>query len=39
MFYEVARECNATLITGNKRHYPDAPFIKTAAEFLTEYDN
>ena len=38
MFYEVAKECNAVLITGNVRHYPVAPFVKTAAEFLAEND-
>lgn len=37
MFYEVARECGATLITGNLRHYPSEPFIKSAGEFLSEY--
>ena len=34
MFYEVAREYAATLVTGNTRHYPAEPFIQTAAEFL-----
>jgi putative PIN family toxin of toxin-antitoxin system len=34
MFYEVAKECMAILITGNTRHFPDEPFILTAAEFL-----
>jgi putative PIN family toxin of toxin-antitoxin system len=34
MFYEVAVFCNATLITGNTRHYPEKPFIMTATEFL-----
>jgi putative PIN family toxin of toxin-antitoxin system len=37
MFYEAAKECAAILITGNIRHYPKEPFIKTAAEFLVEY--
>jgi hypothetical protein len=36
MFYEVAKECGATLITGNLRHYPDEPFIMTAAKFVRE---
>ena len=36
-FYEVAKYCNASLITGNKRHYPDEPFIMTPAEFLEDY--
>ena len=34
MFYEVAEFCNATLITGNTRHYPEEPFIMTVTEFL-----
>ena len=34
MFYEVAVFCNATLITGNTRHYPKESFIMTVAEFL-----
>jgi putative PIN family toxin of toxin-antitoxin system len=37
MFYEVAKACGATLITGNRRHYPDEPFIMTAAEFVREH--
>jgi hypothetical protein len=37
MFYEAAKECGAILITGNIRHYPAEPFIKTAAEFLAEH--
>ena len=36
-FYDVAKFCNASLITGNNRHYPDEPFIMTPAEFLEEY--
>jgi len=36
-FYEVAKYCNASLITGNKRHYPDEPIIMTPAEFLEDY--
>jgi predicted nucleic acid-binding protein len=36
MFYEVAKACGATLITGDLRHYPDEPFIMTAAEFVRE---
>ncbi|MCL1998471.1 MAG: putative toxin-antitoxin system toxin component, PIN family, partial [Turicibacter sp.] len=26
-FYDVAKHCNATLITGNAKHYPSEPFI------------
>ncbi len=33
-FYEVARYCNATLITGNLKHFPKAPNIMSAADFL-----
>ena len=36
-YYEVAKLCNAILITGNKRHFPDEPFIMTPAEFLETY--
>ena len=34
IFYDVAKFCNATLITGNIRHYPTEPNIVTPAEFL-----
>lgn len=36
-FYEVVmerQEDSAYLVTGNKKHFPDKPFIVTAAEFL-----
>jgi len=36
MFYEVAKQCNAKLITGNKKHFPNDNFIMTPASFLTE---
>ncbi len=36
-FYDAARMHNAVLITGNLRHYPASPLIKTAADFLAEY--
>jgi hypothetical protein len=35
MFYEVALECGAFLVTGNLRHFPNAPFILSAAQFLS----
>ena len=38
MFYEVATFCNATLITGNTRHYPEKPFIMTVTEFLESFN-
>lgn len=31
-FYEVAKTCNATLITGNLKHYPTEPFIKSVQD-------
>ena len=35
-FYDVAKACEAILITGNVRHYPKEPFIMTPAEFLND---
>ena len=34
-FYDAAKTANATLITGNKKHYPDEPFTATPDQFLT----
>ena len=34
-FYDTALEAGATLITGNKKHYPAENFIVTPAEFLS----
>jgi len=39
MFYEVAKQCDAILITGNRRHFPEDPGIMTPAEFLAHYFN
>ena len=33
-FYDVAKYCEAILITGNIQHYPVEPFIVTPTEFL-----
>jgi putative PIN family toxin of toxin-antitoxin system len=33
-FYDVAKTADAILITGNKKHYPDEPFILTPASFI-----
>jgi hypothetical protein len=33
-FFDAAQSCGAILITGNKKHYPPAPFVLTPAEFL-----
>ncbi len=35
-FFDAAKSYNAMLITGNIKHYPGSPFIKTAVEFLSE---
>ena len=31
-FYEVAAQYNATLLTGNLKHFPPSPFVKTVHE-------
>jgi predicted nucleic acid-binding protein len=36
-FYEVARHCDAILITGNTKHFPKEAGIVTPAEFLSDY--
>jgi putative PIN family toxin of toxin-antitoxin system len=36
-FYDAARIAGALLITGNKKHYPDEPFILTPAAFIKKY--
>ena len=36
-FLEVARFCNAVLITGNMKHYPQDAQIMTVAEFYEKY--
>lgn len=33
-FYDVAKACNAMLITGNVKHYPADPFVLSPAQFL-----
>ena len=37
VFLEVAKHCNAYLITGNMRHFPEDEKIVTAAQFLDSY--
>ncbi len=34
-FYEVAKFCNAILITGNLKHYPEDPDIMLMADFVS----
>ena len=36
-FFEVAKFCCATLITGNLKHYPTDPMILSPVEFLRLY--
>lgn len=31
-FYEVAKYCNATLVTGNLKHFPNDPIVKGVQE-------
>ena len=38
-FYEIAKQCNAILITGNIKHYPVEEFILTPGEFLKLFEN
>ncbi|MDR1803015.1 MAG: putative toxin-antitoxin system toxin component, PIN family [Treponema sp.] len=33
-FYDTARYCEAYLITGNSRHYPNDPLVMSPARFL-----
>ncbi len=36
-FYDVAKNCGAFLITGNKKHFPNELFILSPAEFLDNH--
>jgi putative PIN family toxin of toxin-antitoxin system len=38
-FYDVATTANATLITGNLKHYPKSPYVSAPSEFATAYIN
>ena len=33
-FYEVAKQVNVKLITGNLKHFPEDPLVTTVADFL-----
>ena len=35
-FYEVAKFCNAPLVTGNLKHYPQEDFVKSVSEYYSE---
>ena len=39
VFYDVAKSCEAILITGNKKHYPNEAFIVTPKDFLIVAEN
>jgi putative PIN family toxin of toxin-antitoxin system len=34
IFYDTANECEAILVTGNKKHFPNEPFVMSPAEYL-----
>jgi predicted nucleic acid-binding protein len=36
-FFDVAKACEAVLITGNRKHYPQDPLIITPAEFVLDF--
>ncbi len=36
-FYEIAKFCNASLVTGNMKHYPEDPCVMTVADFFSQY--
>lgn len=38
-FYEVAKFCGATLITGNLKHFPADPLIVSVTDFLDQNKN
>jgi len=39
IFYDTAKASGAILITGNKKDYPDEPFILTPSEFVERFEN
>ena len=38
-FFEVAKHCNAKLITGNLKHFPEDEDVMSVIEFLEKYKN
>lgn len=38
-FYEVAKFCDAKLITGNIKHFPNDKLVLSVPEFLEQYNN
>ena len=39
IFYDTATQSEAILITGNIKHYPVSPYIKTPVDFLLAFEN
>jgi putative PIN family toxin of toxin-antitoxin system len=37
--YDTANACGAILVTGNKKHYPQEPFILSPTEFIEGLDD
>lgn len=37
VFYDTAKQCNAVLVTGNAKHYPQEPRIMTPRAFYETY--
>jgi len=37
-FYDVARFCEAYLVTGNLKHYPKNPLVTSSARFITIFN-
>lgn len=35
-FFEVATSCGAVLVTGNLKHFPPDPLVKSVSDFLKE---
>lgn len=35
-FFEVAKECNALLVTGNLKHYPNDPLVCSVQDFFAK---
>ena len=38
-FYDTAKASDAILVTGNKKHYPDEPYILSPAEFIDNLEH
>jgi putative PIN family toxin of toxin-antitoxin system len=39
VFYDTAKENGAILIIGNKKHYPNVPFVMSPSEFINIRNN